>query len=318
MPKAPNTENGRRTHSPARSPLVGNVASSIDPESSTPKSGNGTESALLDPPLESCNAQKRKNGYTYQKTHQKSGQKKPEKEWRCPYSQTLLAYDEISYRLHAFELNCKRWPCPICGRRKAKELAEKTVKAKPNRFVTLTTAHHRDQTPREAYDFTRRRISQWVTRLRRKHGEIEYLRVLEPHKSGYPHYHLIVRSGYLEQQELSRHWCELTDAFIVDIRKIQRQREVVRYIMKYVTKVGKITFTDRRVSWTRKFFVKESENEKRNANWFDPRTYVGHIEDVTRWEAEGIKWDKLSQAHWVSIRPGESTTQDNGEDDSGF
>jgi hypothetical protein len=49
----------------------------------------------------------------------------------------------------------------------------------------------------------------------------------------------------------------LTNAPIVDIRKIQRCDNVFRYIIKYLCKQTYIPWTDRRASWTKHFFKPE-------------------------------------------------------------
>jgi len=77
-----------------------------------------------------------------------------------------------------------------------------------------------------------------VKRLRRLHGQeaIQYLAVVEQTQKGEPHLHILLRSPYIAQKLLSSWMGELVGAPIVDIRRIKSQKEVIRYVAKYVTK----------------------------------------------------------------------------------
>jgi hypothetical protein len=88
----------------------------------------------------------------------------------------------------------------------------------------------------------------------RRHGEFEYLRVLELTKRGWPHYHLLVRSPYRPYAHIRSTWATLTGATIVDVRQVKKRDSVYWYLVKYLAKQNHCTFTDRRVSQTGKFF----------------------------------------------------------------
>jgi len=74
--------------------------------------------------------------------------------------------------------------------------------------------------------------------LRRKYEgqSIDYLAVVEETKQGEPHLHILVRSPYIPQALLSEWMGALIRSPIVDIRRIRNQREVIRYVAKYITK----------------------------------------------------------------------------------
>lgn len=126
--------------------------------------------------------------------------------------------------------------------------------------------------------------------------------MLEEHKSGFPHFHLVVRSPYVAQEELSRDWCKLTDAFIVDIRKIDPGRRVARYISKYLTKQTSPGFTNRRVSFTRSFFPPTPEREKLNLNLQEVQRERGSALDVVGWTWPGTSLEQVSSCHWIIRR----------------
>jgi len=77
-----------------------------------------------------------------------------------------------------------------------------------------------------------------VQRLRRKYvnATINYFVIVEATKRGEPHLHILLRSPYIPQALLSDYMGEILSSPIVDIRLVKSQREVVRYITKYITK----------------------------------------------------------------------------------
>lgn len=196
----------------------------------------------------------------------------------CPTAKTIVAYSETLQSWVVLLIRCKRWGCRHCGERKVSHFAWRCMDAAPNRLVTLTISTSLWESPRAAYDGTKRMVTQLAVRLRRKFGEFEYFKVLEVTKKGWPHYHLIVRSEYIPQRRISGVWAELTGATIVDVRQLKKQNDVYFYVMKYLTKQKYIPWTNRRVSWSRNFFPASS---------FDPPPplklkQVGWIDDHPR------------------------------------
>lgn len=162
----------------------------------------------------------------------------------CPKARTIEGW---STRLNAWVIIancCKQWGCPICGRQKIQHYARLVADAQANRLITLTVNPARYDSPRAAYDHTRRRIPILSARLRRTYGEFEFFRILEVTKKGWPHYHLIARSPYIPQTELSQLWNELTGAPIVDVRKLDRRTNAYWYVTKYLAKQKYIPWTN--------------------------------------------------------------------------
>ena len=217
----------------------------------------------------------------------------------CPQQSTTSFWDVNTELFHLVRVVCKTWSCPYCGPVKRAKLAVEVALARPNRFITLTTSGHSDQTPRDVFDATRRQLSELAKRLRKEHGTFEYLRALEQTKTGFPHYHLLVRSPYLDQHELSRHWCALTTAFIVDIRKLSQDEKAVRYVMKYLGKQTCVPFTTRRLSWTRNFFPPKPPVPKSEICAADVQRWNGSLEDVTHWEFPNCSWERINNWHWI-------------------
>lgn len=217
----------------------------------------------------------------------------------CPRQSTLGFWNTEDGLYHLIRVCCKTWSCPYCGRIKRAQLESDIASARPNRFLTLTTCGASNETPRQIFDWTRRQISELAKEYRRCDIEFEYLRALEATKLGFPHYHLLVRSPYLDQKELSHRWCHLTRAYIVDIRALTKDERAAKYVMKYLTKAGTVPFTNRRLSWTRKFFPKQPEHEGPPCVPVDIERWQQPMESVVWWEFPGCAWEKLNRWHWI-------------------
>ena len=113
------------------------------------------------------------------------------------------------------------------------------------------------ESPEAAWRGTSPQVPELCRILRKERGECEYLRVTELHKSGWPHYHCLIRSSFLPQKRISELWDQLTKAPVVDIRKVDNTFSSFRYLVKYLTKLHKIEWTDRHVSYSRGFFREE-------------------------------------------------------------
>jgi len=218
----------------------------------------------------------------------------------CPRQTSVTFTDGDDGTLHIVRIVCKTWPCPYCGPIKRANLAAKVRLAKPNRFVTLTAQPGLSETPRNVFDRTRRQISELAKLYRREGKEFEYIRVLEQHENGYPHYHLIVRSPWLDQKELSHRWCQFTQSYIVDVRKLSNNDKGINYVMKYLGKQTTNSFTDRRVSFTRNFFAPTPPEPKSERCVVNAQRWAGSLEDVTYWEFPGCSWEKINQWHWTA------------------
>lgn len=151
-------------------------------------------------------------------------------------------------------LTCRRWSCRWCAAVKIKRLSWLCSRAKPNRLLTLTVNNSLYANPREAFDATRAFVPELIRSLRKRFGEIEYLRVTEVTAKGFPHYHLLVRSGYLPHAVVKSLWESYTGATIVDLRPVTNSFGAYNYLTKYLTKLHKIDWTERHVSYSKRFF----------------------------------------------------------------
>lgn len=175
----------------------------------------------------------------------------------CATARSLVARIVGGFDSILIGLTCKRWACRPCSEAKIRRLAVWTRAAKPNRLLTLTVDPALYATPRIAFDSTSGLVPELIRFLRTRFGELEYLRVTEVCKTGYPHYHLLVRSGFLPHVVVKKEWNRLCGASIVDIRQVSSQFGAYTYLTKYLTKLHHLGWTDRHVSYSRKFFPPE-------------------------------------------------------------
>jgi hypothetical protein len=101
-----------------------------------------------------------------------------------------------------------------------------------------------------AYDEFKREWNRLLTNLRRIHIEKYgvnfecFITILEPHKSGFPHLHVVINTPYylISQKELQKLW---KIGKVVWIRRVKNSEEIL-YLMKYLTKQFKVDKWDKK------------------------------------------------------------------------
>jgi len=219
----------------------------------------------------------------------------------CPSARTLEGWSQVLEAWVIIGTCCNRWSCPICGRRKVQHYARLVAESGADKLITLTVNPAKHADPRAAYDATRRQIPRLTAKLRKAYGEFEFFRILEATKRGWPHYHLIARSPYIPQAELSGLWNDLTGAPIVDVRQMNRKTNAYWYVVKYLAKQEYIPWTDRRASWTRGFFVKDDFEKGEGLDLAVPFFANTHPTDHVRWCYEGTTLERYSHNCWVIV-----------------
>lgn len=180
----------------------------------------------------------------------------------------MVCYKEtVPGRVLMKRLRCKSWQCPYCARENRRLWAAHLQRQIPKVssewwFITLT-AHELKRTPANSLDNIRSNIDRLFKRLRRIYENIEYVRVFEVHKKGAFHAHLVVcglsarlqmhttkagvsyfrptlepsgKGNWALKTWFSKTCREFQMGYKVDVQKISEIREVVRYVVKYLTK----------------------------------------------------------------------------------
>ena len=149
---------------------------------------------------------------------------------------SLIATNQEGTKTRVIPIFCHKWSCPRCGKKKKGLWRSYALSGEPERLITLTCKPDELFTPRQQVKKMKQAFSRLIQKLRRKYGLLEYLAVWELTKAGMPHVHVLQRGTFIQKQELSDFWNDLTGAYIVDIKKIKSQDQVANYVMKYLTK----------------------------------------------------------------------------------
>ena len=226
----------------------------------------------------------------------------------CHHAQTLEAYSKSLKRTVWIPLPCNQWSCRFCANRKVKWLACRVNEAKPNRLLTLTVNPDRWESPRDAFDGTRRKLSEIIKHLRTKYGEVEYLRVTELTKRGWPHYHLLIRSEYIPQPVVKKEWQRLTGATIVDLRQVNNKFRTYYYMVKYLTKMHKIEWTNRHVSYSKHFFPEPPAKVKHPIDLTETHVINTHLETLMTDNYRGATLVELKYGVYGIKRDGDTVS----------
>jgi len=193
---------------------------------------------------------------------------------------------------HCMPLFCRSWQCEICAPKRKSQLMALASSGEPTRFLTLTVNPSVGISPSDRLSQLARAWRVIVQRLRRLHGvhSINYLAIVEETKQGEPHLHILLRSPYIPQALLSGWMGSILSSPIVDIRLIRSQREVVRYVAKYITKAPAQFGTAKRY-WSSRDYELDKTN-KPVKNTFSPfkwRVDMRHFMVILHeWGMEGF------------------------------
>lgn len=135
-------------------------------------------------------------------------------------------------------LKCRCWRCENCGEERRNALIKRIKAGEPDLFLTFTIRGGTGATPLENRALLAWAVNQVIRRIKRRYKlkSFPYVVVVEAHKSGEPHVHMLARARYVDQAWLSKQWEELTGAFRVDVRRIQDRGRAGAYVAKYLAK----------------------------------------------------------------------------------
>jgi len=135
-------------------------------------------------------------------------------------------------------LDCGKLSCPKCGWKKAKKYKEAVTKQaetlKLRRFLTLTLDPLLIPAGVDSIAHLRNCWAKLRVYIGRKFPKTSYISVVELHKSGVAHLHVLV-SRYISQKWIKSCWIALGAGSIVDIRIVDLHR-IGAYLSKYITK----------------------------------------------------------------------------------
>jgi hypothetical protein len=162
-------------------------------------------------------------------------------------------------------VNCKCWDCCYCGPRKAKKykylIGQIAEREQLTRFLTLTLDPSKIEG--DSVRYLRAVFNKFRLYLRRKFGVVvKYIAVLEFHKSGIAHLHLIV-DRFIPWEWIKRSWSALGGGSVVFVKFVDVHR-ISRYLSKYLTKELLLSAPtrSRRVTTSRSIRLIEEKTEE--------------------------------------------------------
>ena len=224
----------------------------------------------------------------------------------CPWATSVTGWDVNLEKYVLVAVTCKRWGCHYCATRKVRRLAWMCKNAEPTKLLTLTQstkdwqrADGRGVDGKACWEKTAKAFPELIRFIRKNRGACEYMRVLELTQQGLPHFHCLLRCGFVPQRELLTEWRRLTGVAGVNIKAIDKSFATFRYLVKYLTKLHKIEWTDRHVSYSRDFFRPEDKEEIAYAKLDSIEKYDSHpwvwLQERLGWEMIGC----LGEGKWL-------------------
>lgn len=210
-------------------------------------------------------------------------------------------------------LKCRSWGCDLCHGERRSQLIAMALAGKPNIFLTLTIRSAPDDDPADqarrlshAWRLLRKRILRWKGIKR-----LPFIAVFEEHESGQPHLHLLLRSKYLPQDDLSEIMRELLDSPVVWIESVKGKNKTAAYCAKYCGKANH-RFGNAKRYWRSQdydltTFQKREENEQDHAIWLIARldidTWVyNQTAECGEGELDGREWYRFRRRrHWSDV-----------------
>lgn len=175
-----------------------------------------------------------------------------------PKAPILFGLDNEGKKAIVIRSACKLWSCEACGSRKAKKWIAKVINGINKMggqwyFCTLTARRDR-RTPEKSLKDLRAGWFKLRKRIERKFGKFLYVRIIEQHKDGCYHFHLIMNAPIptklipATDKKKEHYYCKyLKDTsvacglgFMADYQPLRSAGGAAYYVAKYLTKsIGK-------------------------------------------------------------------------------
>lgn len=214
---------------------------------------------------------------------------------RCGTHTLVGPLAESENRFGYFRHRCKSYACSICGPKKLRKarrrIGEVAHEKQLTRLATLTLDPRKIPAGKPAIEYLRETWRKMRVSLKRRLGvSPQFIAVLELHRSGMPHLHVLVGS-YLPQDWLSTAWQGVGGGRIVDIRFVDVHR-VSAYLSKYFTKdsLAEIPSGVRRFSCSKGIAL--WERKAKNPGWWLSKVSIEELRDWAKLAADE-KWQEV-------------------------
>lgn len=153
-----------------------------------------------------------------------------------------------------YRLPCKSFTCPECAPKKTKVVKARIFKGRINdpairknkfsaKFFTLTcpgVAFRQMNTPVQALKKMQDSFNKLMTVIRLHYGKVDFFKVTEKHKDGFPHFHVLFVGPQITGKGFYRHienvWRSNYQMGFVWVKTVYNVEHGVNYMCKYLTK----------------------------------------------------------------------------------
>src|SRR5262249_16696808 len=147
------------------------------------------------------------------------------------------------------------------------------------------------ETPTDARRAMSRALPILFKRIKRRFNwqKLEYLVVVERHKSGWPHLHVLLRCPFLAQRWISAQGDGIPGSPVVDIRQVKNARQAARYVAKYIGKEPAQFGTSKRYWCSQGWDTGKAERVEKRLEWAHER-----------WLPREQTFRELVHQHWAN------------------
>lgn len=209
-----------------------------------------------------------------------------------------------TYGQQAVSLRCRSWTCPDCHDLRKRQLIAEGIGGRPDTFITVTSRRHEGITAEEAaaelshaWRILRLRIIREARRDTAKqplpssgklptvwrinsqgyvprravlrNDKLPFLAVVEKHKSGWPHLHILARTKWIDWKWLSLQMWEILNSPIIRIERLFRKSKAAVYCAKYCGKATQKFQCTKRYWQSQDYDLRPEPKEKKKyrAGW---------------------------------------------------
>jgi len=130
---------------------------------------------------------------------------------------------------------CKSWDCPICRPIKGRWLQDQIHRIFADTDLhMLTLTYFQSRPPLDVWQNLGKTWNRLLTFIRKQNPGIKFIRIIEPHKSGYPHLHVLF-SQYINVSKCLKYLTKQGFGWNCNLKKISID-SARNYVAKYLTK----------------------------------------------------------------------------------
>lgn len=200
----------------------------------------------------------------------------------------------------ALSVRCRAWTCPDCMPTRKAGLIAQAIGGTPNKFLTLTLRRRRRLTAEQAAYWL---INSWRKcrlKIMRWYGwsRLPFLAVVEKHKSGWPHLHILLRCPFIDHELLSEWMGQYCDGPNIWIEKLTGRKKCAVYASKYCGKATQKFTSAKRYWMSQDYDLRKNSHpaSKRpfRGDWMTTDRKLRHI--VAHWRNLG--WLVTEESRW--------------------